>query len=67
VHNITVDREYYEMMSNQVVLPEEFVKRSINFLLKKEDKDSILKEFNIRQISDYFPAYEDEIRKDILK
>jgi hypothetical protein len=62
-----MDREYYEMMSNQVVLPEEFVKRSINFLLKKEDKDSILKEFNIRQISDYFPAYEDEIRKDILK
>ena len=62
-----MDREYYEMMSNEIVLPEEFVKRSINFLLKKEDKDSILKEFNIRQISDYFPEYENEIRKDIIK
>jgi hypothetical protein len=51
VHTATMDREYYERMSNQVVLPEEFVKRSINFLLKKEGKDSILKEFNIRQIS----------------
>ena len=67
VHNVTVDREYYEMMSNQNVLPEEFVKRSINFLLKKEYKDSILKEFNIRQINNYFPEYEDEIRKDITK
>jgi hypothetical protein len=67
VHNVTVDRDYYEMMSNQIVLPEEFVKRSINFLLKKEDKDSILKEFNIRQISNYFPEYEDEIRKDIIE
>ena len=67
VHNVIVDREYYEMMSNQIVLPEEFVKRSINFLLKKEDKDSILKEFNIRQISNYFPEYEDEIRKDIIE
>jgi hypothetical protein len=35
--------------------------------LKKEDKDSILKEFDIRQISDYFPEYENEIRKDIIK
>ena len=62
-----MDKEYYERMSNEIVLPEEFVKRSINFLLKKEDKDSILKEFNIRQISDYFPEYENEIRKDIIK
>ena len=67
VHIVTMDREYYEMMSNEIVLPEEFVKKSINFLLKKEDKDSILKEFNIRQISDYFPEYENEIRKDIIK
>lgn len=67
VHIVTMDREYYERMSNEIVLPEEFVKRSINFLLKKEDKDSILKEFNIRQISDYFPEYENEIRKDIIK
>jgi len=31
--------------------------------LKREDKDSILKEFNLKQIREYFPEYETEIRK----
>jgi hypothetical protein len=67
VHGVTMDREYYQEMSDEIVSPEEFVKRSINFLLKRENKDSILKEFNIRQISNYFAEYEDEIRKEITK
>jgi hypothetical protein len=45
--------------------PEDFVKKSFEFLLKREDKDSILKEFNIKQISEYFPEYEAEIKKTI--
>ena len=67
VHEVTMDKEYYQEMSDEIILPEEFVKRSIDFLLKRENKDSILKEFNIRQISNYFTEYEDEIRKEIIK
>ena len=67
VHEVTMDKEYYQEMSDEIILPEEFVKRSIDFLLKRENKDSILKEFNIRQITNYFTEYEDEIRKDIIK
>ena len=67
VHEVTMDKEYYQKMSDEIILPEEFVKRSIDFLLKRENKDSILKEFNIRQISNYFTEYEDEIRKEIIK
>lgn len=67
VHEVTIDREFYQKISNEIILPEEFIKRSIDFLLKRENKDSILKEFNIRQISDYFPEYKDEIRREIIK
>jgi hypothetical protein len=67
VHEVTMDKEYYQEMSDEIILPEDFVKRSIEFLLKRENKDSILKEFNIRQISNYFTEYEDEIRKEIIK
>ena len=67
VHEVTMDKEYYQEMSDEIILPEEFVKKSIEFLLKRENKDSILKEFNIRQISNYFTEYEDEIRKEIIK
>jgi hypothetical protein len=45
--------------------PEDFVKKSFEFLLMREDKDSILKEFNIKQIREYFPEYETEIKKTI--
>jgi hypothetical protein len=43
--------------------PEDFVKKSFKSLSKREDKDSILKEFNIKQIREYFPEYETEIKR----
>ena len=60
-----MDSEYYEKISSGIKGAEDFVKKSFKFLLKKEDKDSILKEFNIKQIREYFPEYETEIKKTI--
>ncbi len=62
-HKGNMDKEYYEKISNGLIGPEDFVKKSLEFLLKREDKDSILKEFNLKQIREYFPEYETEIRK----
>jgi hypothetical protein len=64
-HKVSMDKQYYENISTGIIGPEDFVKKSLEFLLKREDKDSILKEFNIRQISEYFPEYETEIKKTI--
>ena len=63
-HRVSMDKEYYEKISNGIVGPEDFVKKSFEFLSKREDKDSILKEFNIKQIREYFPEYETEIKKE---
>ena len=62
-HKVTMDKEYYEKISNGIVGPEDFVKKSFQFLLKRENKDSILREFNVKQIREYFPEYENEIKK----
>ena len=62
-HKVTMDKEYYEKISNGIVGPEDFVKKSFQFLLKVENKDSILREFNVKQIRAYFPEYENEIKK----
>ena len=64
-HKVSMDKEYYEKISTGIIGPEDFVKKSFEFLLKREDKDSILKEFNIKQIREYFPEYETEIKKTI--
>jgi len=63
-HKVSMDKEYYEKISTGIIGPE-IVKKSLEFLLKREDKDSILKEFNVKQIRDYFPEYETEIKKTI--
>jgi hypothetical protein len=60
-HRVSMDEEYYKKISTGIIGPEDFVKKSFGFLLKREDKHSILKEFNIKQISEYFPEYETEI------
>ncbi len=62
-HKVSMDKVYYEKISAGIIGPEDFVKKSFEFLLKREDKDSILKEFNVRQIREYFPEFETEIKK----
>jgi hypothetical protein len=62
-HKVTMDKEFYAKISNGIVGPEDFVKKSFQFLLKRENKDSILRQFNVKQIREYFPEYENEIKK----
>ena len=66
-HKVNMDKEYYEKISTGIVGAEDFVKKSFEFLLKREDKDSILKEFNIKQIREYFTVYETEIKIQYVK
>ncbi len=63
-HKVSMDKEYYEKISTGIIGPEDFIKKSFEFLLRRGDKDSILKEFNLKQIREYFPEYETEIKKD---
>jgi hypothetical protein len=63
-HQVTLDKEYYlDLTERARITPEEFIKKSFEFLLDRESRDSILKQFDLAQISDYFPEYEKEIRK----
>lgn len=59
---VVLDKEYWKELTNDHCTPRELVKKSFKFLLDREPKESILKEFNFRDISKYFPKYEDEIR-----
>jgi hypothetical protein len=63
-HQVTMDKGYYmDLTEKGRIIPEEFVKKSFEFLLERESKDSILRQFEIAQINDFFPEYEKEIKK----
>jgi hypothetical protein len=60
---VTMNKDYYLGQTRGLIIPEEFVKKSFEFLLERENKDSILRQFDINQINDYFPEFEKEICK----
>ncbi|MEX0799774.1 MAG: hypothetical protein WD379_00985 [Dehalococcoidia bacterium] len=62
-HRVAVTRDAYDRLSGGAVTPEELVRRSFEFLLEREPKESILREFDLTVISRYFPEYEEEIRR----
>lgn len=60
-HKVTIDEGYYQKLTGGKTSPEDLIKKSFEFLLERESNQSILKEFNLRIISSYFPEYENEI------
>jgi hypothetical protein len=61
-HVVTLDDEYYEHLTQGNITKKELIKRSFEFLLKREPKESILSRFNLKIINTYFPEYEEKIK-----
>ncbi len=64
-HKVTLNEEDYERLSEGKCSKEDLIKKSFEFLLEREPKESILREFNLTLISKYFSEYEEEIKKRI--
>ena len=62
-HQVTLDPRDYARLAGGAVEPEELVRKSFEFLLEREPKESILSRFDLSVISRYFPEYEREIKK----
>jgi hypothetical protein len=62
-HTVTVEEEYHRKLTGGRIAPEELVRRSFEFLLEHEPKESILGSFGLPVIGRYFPAYEGEMRR----
>ena len=62
-HEVAVPADYYVDLTGGGCASAEFVKISFEFLLEREPKESILREFDITVISRYFPEYEAEMRE----
>ena len=62
-HTVTVDDAYARTLTGGTVSDVELVRRSFEFLLEREPKESILAAFALPVIARYFPDYEREIRR----
>jgi len=62
-YSVTLDEEYWEKLTNGQHSPAELIRRSFEFLLEREPKESILRKFNLNVINRYFREYENKIKK----
>ena len=60
-HAVQVSAHDLERLDPAAAEPTELVRRSFDFLLRRERKESILAAFDLMLISRYFPEYETEI------
>ena len=65
-HIVLLSDRFHQDVTNNKLSKTELITRSFEFLLKRESNQSILKKFNLKVISQYFPEYIDEIKKIIL-
>jgi len=65
-HRVTLNAEHYNRLTRGQIEPQELVKRSFQFLLEREPKESILGQFDVQVIARYFPEYEREIKRRLL-
>ena len=62
-HSVTVTRADFQRLASSGETPDGLVRRSFEFLLQRESKESILKSFALTDIGRYFPEFEREVGK----
>ncbi len=60
-HLVTLDDAYYQFLTRGRIPKEDLIRKSFQFLLERESKESILRSFHLQMISRYFPEYEEEM------
>lgn len=59
---VLMDEPYWQELTGGKESVESLVKRSFEFLLDREPKEAILKQFNLKDIEKYFPEFKKEIK-----
>ena len=60
-HHVTMSREMCERLTAGKHTPERCLEAAFLFLLDREPKESILRRFDVTEISRYFPEFEREM------
>ncbi|MDZ7744228.1 MAG: hypothetical protein U5K77_00495 [Candidatus Saccharibacteria bacterium] len=63
IYRVRCSDDYYRMLTESKIDPEQLVEKSFVFLLEREPASSILSEFDLPLISNYFPEYESTIKR----
>jgi hypothetical protein len=66
-HQVTLNAKDCTRLAGEASNAEELIRKSFQFLLEREPKESILARFDLPLIARYFPDYEREIKQKLSK
>jgi len=66
-HRVTLKKADCYRIAGGKIEPAELVRRSFEFLLENEPKESILSRFDLTVISRYFPDFDREIQRRLAR
>jgi hypothetical protein len=66
-HRVTLKASDYDRLSAGGIGAEELIRKSFEFLLEHESKESILRRFDLMEIARYFPSFEGDIKQRISR
>ena len=66
-HRVTLKKADCDRIAGGKIEPAELVRRSFEFLLENEPKESILSRFDLTVISRYFPDFDREIQRRLAR
>ena len=61
-HRVTIDDDYYQKLTEGHVEKEKLLEEAFKFLLNRESNSSILSQFTLQTIEQYFPEFSGEMR-----
>ncbi len=63
-HSVSLSQQDFEQLSSgKEISPQDLVRKSFEFLLERESKNQIQRQFDLPSIERFFPDYPAEIRK----
>ena len=62
IHSVTVSDEYANKLVADKFTKNQLVQFSFEFLLEREPNTSILKSFDLREITNYFPEFQSFVK-----
>jgi len=62
-HEVAMTDDYYQKLTQKKISKKECIEASFRFLLEREPKEAILKQFELPVISHYFPDFERQFQE----
>jgi hypothetical protein len=57
-HTVNLDDKFHKKLTGGIIPKEDLIQKSFEFLLERESKEMIMLNFDLRDISKYFPEFE---------